>query len=120
MTAYRQEVKELAYKLDPECWVSYSGKLKAHKQHMDYRRAKSLREAERRLGPPVPEYVDVSLNLEESGLLAHMVMAALHEFKQSGSLASMLFDEHTCEGMLERMEWLHQKLCEANAKLREG
>ncbi|WP_186214549.1 hypothetical protein [Burkholderia gladioli] len=44
-----QEVKELAYKLDPECWVSYSGRPRKFKAYMDSRRTASLEEAERRI-----------------------------------------------------------------------
>lgn len=39
---YNDKVKEFAYKLDPECWKSYSGKSKAFKQQMDARRQNSL------------------------------------------------------------------------------
>lgn len=42
---YPQEVKEAAYKLDPECWVSYSGKPRHHKRVMEVRRWASLRQA---------------------------------------------------------------------------
>lgn len=42
---YSQEVKTRAYELDPECWVSYSGKPKAFKQYMDARREESLKRA---------------------------------------------------------------------------
>lgn len=41
----RQRVKELAYTLDPECWVSYSGKPTAFKQAMDARRTSSIHTA---------------------------------------------------------------------------
>lgn len=44
---YEQEVKQAAYALDPECWVSYSGKPKEHKQWMDSRRTASLEAAQR-------------------------------------------------------------------------
>jgi hypothetical protein len=39
-------IKNLAYKLDPECWQSYSGKSKAYKQAMEARRIKSLQLAD--------------------------------------------------------------------------
>lgn len=42
---YPQHVKEDAYRLDPECWVSYSGKPKAFKQSMEVRRVASLEKA---------------------------------------------------------------------------
>lgn len=44
-----QEVKDLAYTLDPECWVSYSGKAKRVKQQMEHRRQVCLAEADKRL-----------------------------------------------------------------------
>lgn len=44
-----QIVKERAYKLDPECWTSYSGKPREFKRYIDHRRADSLRRAERLL-----------------------------------------------------------------------
>ena len=37
-----EAVKQRAYALDPECWVSYSGKDKAFKQAMDKRRTTAL------------------------------------------------------------------------------
>lgn len=43
------EVKQLAYKIDPECWVSYSGKPRKFKAYMDSRRTAALEEAERRV-----------------------------------------------------------------------
>jgi hypothetical protein len=43
------EVKQLAYKLEPECWVSYSGKPKHFKAAMDVRRTAALQNAEREL-----------------------------------------------------------------------
>lgn len=43
------EVKQLAYKLDPECWASYSGKPRKFKAYMDARRTASLEEAERKI-----------------------------------------------------------------------
>lgn len=42
---YPQEVKEAAYKLDPECWVSYSGQTRHYKRVMEGRRQASLRRA---------------------------------------------------------------------------
>ena len=42
---WSQETKELAYKLDPECWISYSGKPRKFKSYMDQRRLASLRRA---------------------------------------------------------------------------
>lgn len=40
-----QEIKEAAYKLDPECWVSYSGKPRDFKRGMEVRRKASLEAA---------------------------------------------------------------------------
>jgi hypothetical protein len=42
---YPQHVKEAAYKLDPECWISYSGKSRAFKRQMELRRLQSLKAA---------------------------------------------------------------------------
>lgn len=39
------KVKQIAYKIDPECWVSYSGKARAFKQQMDVRRTAALDKA---------------------------------------------------------------------------
>ncbi len=44
---YEQDVKELAYTLDPPAWVSYSGKPALFKAAMDDRRTASLKDAER-------------------------------------------------------------------------
>lgn len=46
---YSHEVKQLARKLDPECWISYSGKPKAFKQQMDKRRTAALQKAEQQI-----------------------------------------------------------------------
>jgi hypothetical protein len=43
--SYPQEVKEIAYKLDPECWVSYSGQTRHYKRVMEIRRQASLARA---------------------------------------------------------------------------
>lgn len=45
--SYPQHVKELAYTLDPECWISYSSKPRAFKSYMDGRRTAALQKAER-------------------------------------------------------------------------
>ncbi len=37
-----QDVKERAHRIDPECWISYSGKPKEFKQQMDARRLAAL------------------------------------------------------------------------------
>lgn len=42
-----QHIKELAYTIDPECWVSYSGKPRQFKSYMEGRRTASLQKAER-------------------------------------------------------------------------
>lgn len=44
-----EEVKQLAYKIDPECWISYSGMPKAVKQYRDGRRSLSLQQAEKQI-----------------------------------------------------------------------
>lgn len=46
---YEQDVKELAYTIDPPCWVSYSGKGRNFKAAMDWRREKCLREAQEQI-----------------------------------------------------------------------
>jgi hypothetical protein len=40
------DIKQAAYALDPECWVSYSGKPREFKQAMERRRVASLAAAE--------------------------------------------------------------------------
>jgi len=40
--SYSEEVKQLAYKMDEECWVSYSGQPAGYKRAMDKRRVFSL------------------------------------------------------------------------------
>jgi hypothetical protein len=45
---YSARVKALAYRIDPECWISYSGKPRSFKGLMDSRRNASLKIAERR------------------------------------------------------------------------
>jgi len=46
-SAEREKIKQRAYKIDPECWVSYSGKPKSFKRYMDGRRTEALRKAEK-------------------------------------------------------------------------
>lgn len=43
---YSQDVKELAYTIDPVAFVSYSGKPRNFKAAMDFRRDAALREAQ--------------------------------------------------------------------------
>lgn len=45
----RSEIMELAYKLDPECWISYSGKPKQFKQYIEIRRTAAIAEARKQL-----------------------------------------------------------------------
>ena len=50
-----ERVKAVAYALDPECWISYSGKPIAFKRIMEARRTASLSKAEEhveRYSPP--------------------------------------------------------------------
>lgn len=42
---WSHEEKALAYNLDPDCWISYSGKNREFKRAMDKRRLASLRKA---------------------------------------------------------------------------
>lgn len=44
-----EEVKELAYQLDPECWISYRGKPRDFKRSMEVRRKASLERAREEL-----------------------------------------------------------------------
>lgn len=53
--SFPQEVKQIAYKLDPECWASYSGKPKPYKQMMDIRRTASLQTAQAEYESEKPE-----------------------------------------------------------------
>lgn len=46
--SYLQEVKEIAYRLDPDCWKSYSGEPRVRKREMDRRRTAALETAQRR------------------------------------------------------------------------
>lgn len=43
---YSTEVKARAYRIDPECWVSYSGQPKEYKQMMEIRRNRALQRAD--------------------------------------------------------------------------
>lgn len=56
MIQYSMEVKEEARRLDPECWVSYSGKPKSFKQYIDGRRSASLRQAQENIGEVESEF----------------------------------------------------------------
>ena len=44
---YSLEVKALAYTLDPECWVSYSGQPRKYKRYIEGRRVAALEKAQR-------------------------------------------------------------------------
>jgi hypothetical protein len=58
----RDDVKRLAYTLNPEAWVSYSGKTPKEKRWIDHLRTEALEEAARQLGftsyLAAPEYVE--------------------------------------------------------------
>lgn len=41
----RERIKKRAYELDPECWISYSGKDRTFKRYMDKRRTEALKSA---------------------------------------------------------------------------
>jgi len=41
----KKSIKDRAYEIDPECWISYSGKEKKFKQLMDKRRNEALLKA---------------------------------------------------------------------------
>ena len=42
---YSTTVKERAYEIDPDCWVSYSGCERRHKAYMERRRGAALQQA---------------------------------------------------------------------------
>lgn len=44
-----QRIKDRAHAIDPECWVSYSGKPREVKRYVDGRRTASLLQAKREL-----------------------------------------------------------------------
>lgn len=48
-----QAIKEAAYKLDPECWVSYSGKPIEFKRAMEVRRVSSMLKAKEQMSQPI-------------------------------------------------------------------
>ena len=49
-------VKDLAYQLDPDCWISYSGKSPSFKRSVEARRCAALAKAQRIIDrSPVPE-----------------------------------------------------------------
>jgi len=80
--AYSQEVREKAYALDPECWISYSGKPRRFKQEMDSRRSEALAKASWMLREyEVPEEIekaDIVERLEELENRLDTAMSALN------------------------------------------
>lgn len=64
--AYEQEVKEAAYKIDPECWESYSGKDWLHHRAADARRLSSLQKAQKawNAANPKPEEPRSNIRLD--------------------------------------------------------
>lgn len=54
---YVDEVRELAYQLDSECWKSYSGKSKQVKRCVEARRKKALEQAQKNINLTT-EHVD--------------------------------------------------------------
>lgn len=76
---YRQEVKDIAYKLDPECWESYSGKPRAIKRAMDTRRTRALQEAER-MYVPTETVQDEIAELRNEGVISPRVADLLEKF----------------------------------------
>jgi len=91
--AYDQDVKELAYTIDPPCWVSYSGKPRYFKAAMDERRHRALQQAqatigrisrrekptsvEERLAELESEIAELRACTHKSGTLMDLAMSAL-------------------------------------------
>lgn len=48
--AHRREVMARAYQIDPECWISYSGKDKKFKQAVERRRTAAIARANAEIG----------------------------------------------------------------------
>jgi hypothetical protein len=84
---YDHRLKEIAYKLDPECWVSYSGKPRSFKSHMDSRRTRSLRAAQDQFDESAPQDQfdesasnparEITLDLIKRGLVADSSFSAV-------------------------------------------
>lgn len=43
------KARELAYKLDPDCWANYTGKPRHYKMQMEERRVAAIRQAQEKL-----------------------------------------------------------------------
>ena len=52
---YREEVKRVAYTIDPGCWESYSGQPKEVKRSIDHCRSAALDKAARQFEMPLEE-----------------------------------------------------------------
>lgn len=53
--SYSRSTKELAYALDPECWLSYAGKPVEYKRRMEVRRSDALRRADKDIKGQKPD-----------------------------------------------------------------
>lgn len=51
--SYSNRVKNLAYRMDPGAFKSYSGAIKSVKQHLDVRRTRALQDAARHFNEPI-------------------------------------------------------------------
>lgn len=78
--SYTQEVKDLARKIDPACWVSYSDAPGPFKQEVDARRSRSLRRALVELHDN-PEHQEVE---RRAKLIAAVKMGLTQDFLGEG------------------------------------
>jgi hypothetical protein len=88
MAEFSQEVKELAYSLDPHCWVRYSGKLKSFKQEMEVRRLASLSQASEAVGTArrIREHAVRVETLEPKSKLAIKMIDAVAAMMKAGTV----------------------------------
>lgn len=106
-------IKNIAYKLDPECWVSYSGKPIPHKRYMEGRRAASLELAAKVRFRKVPKpRGEIVINISQHHMPPLKIKMMLHFYAVVGPFApevvrrseaySQYVRELLSDGMIER------------------
>lgn len=67
---YTEAMKQRAYILDPECWISYSGMSPEHKRKVEVRRTASLEQAAKDIRSEIAEMPGTAANpLKASGTI---------------------------------------------------
>jgi hypothetical protein len=122
--AYAQEVKEIAYMLDSECWKSYSGCSRPHKWAMELRRVAALKFAQELVDelPTIATPRTLGKRMEQAGFstgrnfwLTDMVIVQLNDMKGTTPMTRLNRGTKAHE-LIEELRQDRQKECRGLAK----